>query len=767
MSVQPTTPPDSHSLLAVVSSIMDFPAPGIASHEDYARLVGLLDKLCPLQHFAMLGLADGGLNWRYTYRLPDVFKQQLGREEPRLTEQLTRLDKGQGWCVQPVEHIDVQWLLARSTPDQAPTLRLLLECLAKRLHETQTGTQLAGQASPLMQRDPQWQEKIEKIGRVMRLAHNLPQHALFAQLEAVLRQMLSVSDMLLIRLENQRLERLYPPHLTYDDDIIRAMCHSTNSVERHEERLYWYSLPLRQQQQYFAHLILNMTRPLETDDRLFLDFLRHQLTLLLELKRVRQQLDELNSEESINQRLQQLRQTNLRLQKRLKHHQELERRLQFNALHDPLTQLPNRALLMNHLHHAMTRYRRYQTAGFTLIFVDVDHFKQINDALGHSAGDQLLQELGSRLQGCIRQNDMVARLGGDEFVIYLDNSQREEDISPVLNRLIGRIGHPFRLQGNELTITVSLGVASVTEQTADVSELLHQADLAMYQAKRNGRSRIVMYSEACTEQAGSPEERLFRALREGRIVPYFQPVIRLCDSRLVGLEVMARWITEEGELKDAFDFIPLAEQCGLIQDLDRQILKRTCQQLKLWQPASGVGRFRIAINLSGKHLASHEQIMQLLTIMEEEGVIPACFIFEFNECELSRQSADSLTALHELRAKGIQVSLDDFGTGFSSLNALFHFPVDYIKVDDSFTHRMLNSPKDLALIRAMRDICQDLDFTLVVEGIENQQQLQKLIELGCALGQGRHISPPLPGADIPPLLGQAAREAKPSGLNPS
>ncbi len=669
--------------------------------------------------------------------------------------------------MQPVEHIDVQWLLARSTPEQAPTLRLLLECLAKRLHETQTGTQLAGQASPLMQRDPQWQEKIEKIGRVMRLAHNLPQHALFAQLEAVLRQMLSVSDMLLIRLENQRLERLYPPHLTYDDDIIRAMCHSTNSVERHEEGLYWYSLPLRQQQQYFAHLILNMTRPLETDDRLFLDFLRHQLTLLLELKRVRQQLDELNSEESINKRLQQLRQTNLRLQKRLKHHQELERRLQFNALHDPLTQLPNRALLMNHLHHAMTRYRRYQTAGFTLIFVDVDHFKQVNDALGHSAGDQLLQELGSRLQGCIRQNDMVARLGGDEFVIYLDNSQREEDISPVLNRLIGRIGHPFRLQGNELTITVSLGVASVTEQTADVSELLHQADLAMYQAKRNGRSRIVMYSEACTEQAGSPEERLFRALREGRIVPYFQPVIRLCDSRLVGLEVMARWITEEGELKDAFDFIPLAEQCGLIQDLDRQILKRTCQQLKLWQPASGVGRFRIAINLSGKHLASHEQIMQLLTIMEEEGVIPACFIFEFNERELSRQSADSLTALHELRAKGIQVSLDDFGTGFSSLNALFHFPVDYIKVDDSFTHRMLNSPKDLALIRAMRDICQDLDFTLVVEGIENQQQLQKLIELGCALGQGRHISPPLPGADIPPLLGQAAREAKPSGLNPS
>lgn len=755
MSVQPLQPHDSTPLLAIVSSIMDFPAPGAASREDYARLVQQFDSICPLQQFAMLGLADGGLHWVHEYRIAEEFKQQLGREEPRLTEQLTRLDEQQGWCVQPVEHGEVQWLLARSSPEQLPTLRLLLECLAKRLHETQTGAQLAGQASPLMRRDPHWQQKIEKIGRIMRLAHSLPQHALLSQLEAVLRQMLAVRDMLLVRQESQRLEPLYPAQLPYADDVIRALCHSTNNVERYEAGLHWYSLPLRQQQQYFAHLLINTAQPLEADDRLFLDFLRHQLTLLLELTRVRQQLDDLSSEESINQRLQQLRQTNLRLQKQLKQHQELERRLQFNALHDPLTQLPNRALLMNHLHHAMTRYRRYQTAGFTLIFIDVDHFKQVNDALGHGAGDQLLQELSKRLQSCVRQNDMVARLGGDEFVIYLDNSQQEEDVSPVLNRLVGRIAHPFRLQGHELTITVSLGVASVTEQTADISELLHQADLAMYQAKRNGRSRIVSYSEACRDHAGSPEERLIRALREGRIVPYFQPVIRLEDGCLTALEVMARWITEEGELKDAFDFIPLAEQCGLIQELDRHILSLTCRQLKRWQPSSGHSRFKIALNLSGKHLASRDQLQQLVDIMEAEGVLPSYFIFEFNERELSRQSADSLTSLHELRAKGIQISLDDFGTGFSSLNALFHFPVDYIKVDDSFTHRMLNSPKDLALIRAMRDICQDLDFTLVVEGIENQQQLQKLIDLGCTLGQGRHISPPLPGADIPPLLGQA------------
>ncbi|WP_265449854.1 putative bifunctional diguanylate cyclase/phosphodiesterase, partial [Aeromonas salmonicida] len=346
-----------------------------------------------------------------------------------------------------------------------------------------------------------------------------------------------------------------------------------------------------------------------------------------------------------------------------------------------------------------------------LIFVDVDHFKQVNDTLGHSAGDQLLKEMSRRLQTCIRQNDMVARLGGDEFVIYLDNSKDEEDISPVLNRVISRLSYPFRLQGNELSITVSLGVASVSEQTSDISQLLHQADLAMYQAKRNGRSRIVSYSEECSAQTWtSPEEMLARALREGRIVPYFQPVIRLKDSRLTGLEVMARWITEEGVLKDAFDFIPLAEQCGLIQELDYQILRHTCQQLKNWLPMSGQSKFKVAINLSGKHLVNHDQIMRLVDIIESEGIAPGYLIFEFNERELSRQDSDALTSLHELRAKGIQISLDDFGTGFSSLNALFHFPVDYIKVDDSFTHRMLQSPKDLALIRAMRDICQDLDF---------------------------------------------------------
>lgn len=753
MSAQSIEPHYSTPLLALVSAIMDFPAPQTATSDDYDSLIQQIDQLCPLQHFGMLGLSDTGLNWLYAYKVSDIFKQQLGREQSRITDQLTQLDEAEGWCVFPIEHGQIQWLLARGTPADLPTLRLLLECLAKRLTETQAGSHLTELPSPLIRKDPNWQKKIESISRIMRLANTLPAQALFSQLEAVLRQMLTIEDMLLVRLTSQKLEKIYPAHPHQGDEFISGLCHSTSNIEVSRESRYWHSMPLRLQQQYFAHFIISTAQPLETDDKLFLDFLRGQLTLLLELRRIRQQLNDINTEDSINQRLQQLRQTNLRLQKQLKQHQELERRLQFDALHDPLTQLPNRALLMNHLNHAMTHYNRYKSPGFAVIFIDVDHFKQINDTLGHSAGDQLLKEVSRRLQTCIRQNDLVARLGGDEFVIYLDSSKSDDDISPVLNRIISRLSYPFRLLGNELSITVSLGVSSVSEQTSDISQLLHQADLAMYQAKRNGRSRIVSYSDDCINQNwNSPEEMLARALREGRIVPYFQPVIRLQDSRLTGLEVMARWLTEEGILKDAFDFIPLAEQCGLILELDYQILRHTCQQLKNWLPISGQGKFKIAINLSGKHLVNHDHIMRLMGIIEEEGVAPGYLIFEFNERELSRQDSDALASLHELRAKGIQISLDDFGTGFSSLNALFHFPVDYIKVDDSFTQRMLQSPKDLALIRAMRDICQDLDYTLVVEGIENQQQLQKLIDIGCRMGQGRYISPPMPGADIVPLL---------------
>ncbi|MFM4965924.1 putative bifunctional diguanylate cyclase/phosphodiesterase [Aeromonas bivalvium] len=745
---------DASPLLALVASILAFPPAAQASPAHYRRLFTDLRQWVPLHQIGLLGLSPHGPVWHYEEGLAPGLKAQLGREEPGLSEGLAALDGQQGWCVLPVQDDRIQWLLVQGEPHEQAGLRLLLECLAKRLAEASTHARLTDPASPLFGRDPDWQHKIEQINRILRLANSLPTQALLAQLDGVLQSSLGLHQLHLMRLGPKEASHLYPHPFQGEDGFLRGLCHETNPTERERDGLYWYSTPLRLQQHYFAHLLLATTRPLGADDRLFLDFLRNQLTLLLELGQIRQQLNDFNSPERLNHRLQLLRQANLRLQKQLRQHQELERKLQFDALHDPLTGLANRSLLMDHLQHAMSHYQRHGGVGFTLIFLDIDHFKQINDELGHGNGDLLLKELGRRLQGCLRQNDLVARLGGDEFVIYLDNSLGEEGAGPVLNRIMARLAYPFRLTGMEQTITVSMGVASVSAQTQEVSELLHQADLAMYRAKRNGRARVVHYSAECAEQAwSSPEEQLTNALAEGRILPYFQPVIRLEDNCLVGLEVMARWVTREGELKDAFDFIPLAEQYGLIEALDHKILRQACQQLRLWLPRADLRKFKLAINLCGQHLASEPAVQALLDIIAAEGVYAGYLIFEFNERELSRQDADIITRLHELRARGIQISLDDFGSGFSSLNSLFHYPVDYVKVDDGFTHRMLHSPKDLALIRAMRDICRDLDLALVVEGIESQAQLHQLIELGCPFGQGRYISPPLPGSDITPLLG--------------
>lgn len=291
----------------------------------------------------------------------------------------------------------------------------------------------------------------------------------------------------------------------------------------------------------------------------------------------------------------------------------------------------------------------------------------------------------------------------------------------------------------------------MTPRITDAGQLLRQADLAMYQAKRNGRNQVVTYPGGNGEwRGGPPEEALREALARGDVQPYFQPVIRLEGCHLCGFEVMARWLTPKGEIWDAQDFIPLAEQSGLVIELDRHILRCACQALHGWLTQPDACTLQLGINLSGKHLASREQMSALLAIIRDCGVSPHHLAFEFSERELSRQDAGALALLHELRGHGVHVCLDNFGVGFSSLSSLLHYPVDYLKVDSSFTHRMLLSSKDLAMIRILHDISQGLGFVLVIEGIESAPEYQKLIEMGCELGQGRFISPPLPGGEIPP-----------------
>lgn len=739
------------SLSELASLLAGFSAPGQPTYESCHHLHQQLMQFVPISLFAVLGQSAAGVSWLYQHALPTTWQAQIKSHPAALLDELQRLPASDGWCYLPVAGEPVLGLLAQTATDQ-PTLKLLLECLAIRLGETQSGARLGRDISPLLRHQPAWQQKIDSLRRVIRLAGSLPVDSFYAQLDSAARFTLNVQELLVLYKEPTSTRLVYPQQAHHALEQLASLCHDRHPVETRQDDCYWSSAPLYQQHHYLGHLLLASRSPFGPDERLLLDFLTSQLAMVMELQFIRTQL---TRDDRFDQQLLQLQQTNQKLQKQLKQHQEQERRLQFDALHDPLTQLPNRAQLMSRLDQAIKHYRRHPDQPFTLLFVDVDHFKEINDTLGHMAGDQLLRQIGQRLQSCVRQNDMVARLGGDEFVIYLDDCADNSRIRQILDRIETLHAEPCLLGDHELQIELSIGVATMTPAISDISQLLHQADLAMYQAKRAGRNRNVFYSTASLEPGWlSPEQALRQALDAGQIQPYFQPVIRLKDSRLTGLEVMARWITPDGVIRDAFDFIPLAKQCGLIVELDRQILRQTCQQLSQWLAQLGDCHLKVSLNLSGRHLMSRTLLGELLECIQQYGIDPRYLVFEFNERELSRQEGNMIARLDELRAGGLQVCLDDFGSGFSSLNALFHYPVDYIKVDDSFTHRMLQSPRDLALIRAMRDISRDLGLLLIVEGIETQPEYEKLLELGCEFGQGRFIASPMPGEDILPLLGR-------------
>ena len=488
-----------------------------------------------------------------------------------------------------------------------------------------------------------------------------------------------------------------------------------------------------------------------SEDRQLLFFVAEALGLMTELYELRQLKKEKlnNADESSPEevaKMRELKRNNLRLQKQIQHRDEQERLLQQDAQRDPLTQLANRALFIHRIDQAFKHYQRYPDQGFAILLVEILSLHQINEQYGDELGDLLLKNIAQRLRSSTRQNDLVARLSGDEFILFLDASQNTESITPVISRILEQLQQPLMIDNHEISIHASLGVATVSPSVESVSQLLRQVDIATYQSKRHGQDHAVFYSELCDiPDRLSPEQSLQQAVKENRILPYFQPILRLRDRRVVQIELLARLMDEEGEIHEASSFIPLAEQSDLIIEIDQMMLRHACGLLQgLFHPLIRQHSLRLNINLSGKHLASREQIQQLLQIIHEADVPTKLFIFEFKERELTRRDNKTLALLHELRAKGIGIAVDDFGTGFSSLNALFHYPVDFIKIDDSFTHRLLKSNRDRALVRAIRDISHDLGMQVIVEGVEQHEQHLKLSEMGCDLAQGDFFSAPMP-----------------------
>ncbi|MDO6526104.1 EAL domain-containing protein [Motilimonas sp. 1_MG-2023] len=480
----------------------------------------------------------------------------------------------------------------------------------------------------------------------------------------------------------------------------------------------------------------------------------HLSALTLQRQLTQYSLQEnLRFDRQIQSKIKQLSQSNRKLEQELRQYQSIREKLTYGAFHDPLTQLGNRALFIEKLTVAFKRVKRHVDETFAVIFIDLDKFKNINDYYGHHMGDQVLISSARLLEGCIRQNDVLARFGGDEFVILLDKIAAKEDVIEISQRIVAAFEAPMSLGHELLTCKCSLGITQVNNEYTSVEQILEDADNAMYIAKHR-KSHVSFHQDnGLNKDSAKLSKDLLNALSHGDIIPHYQPMIRLQDNSLMGFEVVARWSDRKHTLRKALDFIPFAEKSGLIIQLDLNILRQSCKQLYQWQQLElHPKHIRVAVNLSPKHLLNTESVNTLLDIINQAKVSPKNLVFEFSEKEFVRQNQSSFEALDKLRAAGILIGMDDFGTGFSSLNALFDYPIDFIKVDRSFTSRMLSSKKDLSLMRAVRDLSNDLGFQVIIEGIETIQQHKKLVEIGCEYGQGYYIAKPMKPGDVEHLF---------------
>ncbi|MFO6423931.1 EAL domain-containing protein [Motilimonas sp. KMU-193] len=519
----------------------------------------------------------------------------------------------------------------------------------------------------------------------------------------------------------------------------------------------WFGTPIFYEEKLLGVLAIcsaSKQQTMQPELRALTSYCAYLAALTLQRQLTQYSIQEnLQFDRQIQDRIKQLSQSNRKLEQELKQYQSVREKLTYGAFHDPLTQLGNRALFIEKLTDALKRVKRHPDQTFAVIFIDLDKFKNINDYFGHHMGDQVLIHSARLLETCIRQNDVLSRFGGDEFVIMLDKISQKSDIIEITQRIVAAFDSPMSLNSELLTCKCSLGITQVNSSYESVEQILEDADQAMYEAKHSD-SRYSFYQDNGINKTNDQlSQDLLEAITHGDIVPHYQPMIRLQDNSLMGFEVVARWSDRKHTLRKALDFIPFAEKSGLIIDLDLDILRQACQQLYQWQKlALHPKHIRVAVNLSAKHLVKTESVDQLLEIIREAKVSPKNLVFEFSEKEFVRQNQPSFAAIEKLRKQGILIGMDDFGTGFSSLNALFDYPIDFIKVDRSFTRRMLSSKKDLSMMRAVRDMSNDLGFQVIIEGIETLQQHKKLVEIGCEYGQGYYIAKPMKPGDVEHLF---------------
>jgi diguanylate cyclase (GGDEF)-like protein len=429
-----------------------------------------------------------------------------------------------------------------------------------------------------------------------------------------------------------------------------------------------------------------------------------------------------------------------------------------HAFNDSLTGLPNRALLLDRLEVALARAER-EDQPVSVLFLDLDGFKVVNDSLGHVAGDRLLIDVARRLSDCLRRGDTAARIGGDEFAILLGDIGNPDRAPRVAERVIAALGEPFSVLGREVFVSASIGIAYGQN---DAQDLLRNADVAMYRAKRSGEAGAYATFEpsmhAAVVERLEIEADLRRAIERDELVLHYQPIIELVSGRVVGLEALLRWAHPRRGLVMPFEFIPLAEETRLILDLGRWVLHEACRQAAQWHADPRMGRPWVSVNVSGLQLLDGSLDAEVAAALAASALDPASLMLEITETVLVQDVAAAVDRLERLRALGVSIAIDDFGTGYSSLRYIRRFPADILKIAKPFIDD-LHDESDAALVRTIIALADSLGLCTVAEGIEHRQQLARLSELGCTLGQGYLFARPLAAADVINLLGGALQLA--------
>ncbi len=440
----------------------------------------------------------------------------------------------------------------------------------------------------------------------------------------------------------------------------------------------------------------------------------------------------------------------------------IEERLVQGALFDELTGLPNRALLFDRLRQALSRAARSDAWRFALLFLDLDRFKVVNDSLGHNAGDELLKALGSRLTACVRGSDTVARLGGDEFCVLIEDVDGAEHATATALRIENALAEPFTVSGHDIFTSASIGIAMSAPHYRAPQELLRDADIAMYRAKASGKARYMVFDEGMHARAFGLmqlETSLHRAVERGELFLEYQPVHRLAGGELVGVEALVRWRHPERGLVSPAEFVPVAEESGLIVTIDRWVLEQAARRLASWgRELAGAPLPVLSVNVSARHFALGDVGELVARALGEAGVDASLLRLEIAESALMSYPEAASEALAGLRELGVLVQVDDFGTGFSSLKHLPGMPIDSLKIDRSFVRGIDSDPANARVVSTVVGLAANLGIDVVAEGIEREEELDALVALGCGYGQGYVFAPPLsPDAVFERLVAQRAR----------